>query len=274
MSVSDDLTDQLNETARIRDFCYLIVAGQHEGTFERTHYIALALFNRCLQTHEAIQVVLVSSLVDDAWILLRALVEHAVNSVYMLVVADNQTANDFADYGDYLSYQSLLDAKATDEKAFRHHVSIEDEEKQRLRFEAMRSRFDGKRGDKWCVDNALHKRAARIDKIVGEARDEVRSDLLWIVNTVWRHASTYTHGTARSLLAQFGKEDGEVVIQRKYTSEEAVQVLRWSTFALHQAALAVDVALGSENVKELNRMFEEWVARWAGPEGSAPQRTN
>ena len=258
MSTSADLDGQLGESTRIRDFCYSIIQGKQEGKFERRHYIAFALFTRCLQTHEAIQTVVVKSLVDDAWILLRALVEHAVNSVYMLLVADDQTANDFADYGDYLRYEALVDVKNTDEEALRHHVSIEDEEKQRQRYEEIRSRFDGKRGDKWCTDNALYKRAARVDKIIGEQRGEVRSDLLWIVNTAWRHASEYTHGTSRSLVPHFDNEDEEVVIHRKYTHEEAVQVLRWATFALYLVALAVDTALGSKNATELNRMFEVW----------------
>jgi len=88
-------------------------------------YIALALFSRCLQTHEAAELVVKQSLIDDVWVLVRALVEHAVNAVYMLYVADSATAHDFNDYQDYLGYKVLLDLKGTDEPMLRKLVSAE-----------------------------------------------------------------------------------------------------------------------------------------------------
>lgn len=272
MGTLNDLGALLHDTRRLREFGYSVVEGKHEGKFERKHYIGLSLYNRCLQTHEAIQIIVTNSLVDDAWILLRALVEHVVNAIYMFHVADGQAANDFADYGDYLSYQTLVDLKATDEEAFRHHVSIDDEERERQRFERVRSRFDKKRGDKWCADNAVYKRAARVDKVIGEARGEVRSDLLWLVNNAWRHGSAYTHGTARALAAQIQGEGEGVIIQRKYAPAEVAHVLHWANFALYLVALAVDIELGSKNAAELNRMFAEWVLTMEAGTARAAQK--
>lgn len=48
------------------------------------------------------------SLIDDVWVLVRALVEHTVNAVYMLHVADAGTADNFNDYQDYVAYKVLL----------------------------------------------------------------------------------------------------------------------------------------------------------------------
>ena len=251
---------QSEEATHLREFAYSIAEGKHEGSFTRKDYIGLSLFNRCLQTHQATDIVVKHSLIDDAWVLVRALVEHAVNCVYMLYVADAQTADDYADYADYWSYKTLLDLKSTDEAVLRRGVSVEQEEENRLRYEAVRARFDGKRGDKWCVDDALYKRAARVDRTVAVARNEQRSDFLWLVNSVWRHASTYTHGTAGALTAQVRENAEGVTIHRKYTHEEASQVLHSANLALYLVALPVDVRLGGENTAELNGRLKTWAA--------------
>jgi len=52
---------------------------------------------------------------------------------YMLLIADDQTARDFADYGQYTDYEYLQAIEGTDERAFRHQVSVETEEKARAR---------------------------------------------------------------------------------------------------------------------------------------------
>lgn len=231
--------------------------GKHDGHFERKDYIGFALFNRCLQTHEAAEIVVRNSLLDDAWVLVRALVEHAVNSVYMLFVADAQTADDFADYGDYLNYTNLLDLKGTDEALLRQIVSVEEEEKLRLRYEAVRARFDGKRGDKWCTDDALYKRAIRSDRINGNRR----SDFLWLVNSVWRHASMYTHGTSRALADQVRQEGEITIINRKYAYSEASEALHSANPSLYLVLLPVDVRLGGKNTAGLNRRPEKWAER-------------
>lgn len=251
---------QLEEAVQLRGFAYSIAVGKHDDHFERRDYIGLSLFNRCLQTHEATEILVRSSLIDDAWVLVRTLVEHAVNSVYMLSVADAQTADDYNDYGDYLSYKALRDLSATDETVLRKTVTVEEEEKMRLRFEAVRARFDDKRGDKWCADDALYKRAAHVDRTAGAASREQRSDFLWLVNSVWRHASTYTHGTARALTDHI-KQEGEVTtIRRKYTHEEASQALHSANLALYLVLLPVDVRLGGKNVTELNQRWERWAS--------------
>lgn len=250
---------QLQEAKHLREFAYVIAEGKHDGHFERKDYIAFALFNRCLQTHEAVELVVRQSLIDDAWVLLRALVEHTVNAVYMLYVADSQTADAFSDYRDYVAYKVLLDLKGTDEPMLRQLVPPEDEEKSRLRFESVRIQFDNKRGDKWCVDDALYKRAAKIDQAVSQQTGEKRSDLLWLVNTLWRYASEFTHGMARPLSDHFEEKEETVVIRRKPTYAEAANAMRSANSALYQVVLPIDVRLGGKNAAELNRRFQAWV---------------
>ena len=253
---------QLDEAVKLREFAHSIAAGTHEGNFERKDYIALLLFNRCLQLHEATETVVRKSLIDDAWVLVRSLVEHAVNCVYMLSVADAATADNFNDYQDYLAHKNLLDLKATDEAMVRQLVSVEEEEKSRLKFETVRGRFDGKRGDKWCDDDALYKRAATVDRtITAAAGGEPRTEFLWLVNTLWRYASVYTHGTAGALTNQIKEEGESVIIRRQYTYAEAAKVMQSANSALYLVLLPVDGRLGAKNGTELNQRFNRWISR-------------
>ena len=162
---------------------------------------------------------------------------HSVNAAHMLYVADAATADNFNDYQDYLAYTVLLDLKATDEPMLRTLVSLEQEEKCRLRFEEVRDRFDGKRGHKWCPDDALYKRATKVDAEVSRQLDEKRTDLLWLVNTLWRYASGYMHGTAGPLSDQLEERGEEVWIKRKTTYAEAAKAMQSANSALYLVLL-------------------------------------
>ena len=261
---ASNLNRELEEAGSIRRFAYSFLEGEHKGDFRREDYIALILFNRCLQTHEATEILVRHSLIDDAWALIRALAEHAVNCAYMLMVADAQIANDFSDYPKYRRYKELLYLKKTNEDLLRKTVTAEQEETMRTQFEAVRSRFDGKHGDRWCPDEKLYKRAARVDERITEAAGEKRDDFQWLVNFVWGHVSAYVHGAANVLAQQVtGIADG-VRIQRKYTFEEAAQALFSANLALYVALLPVDQLLGGKNVEELKGRFAEWSARSLG----------
>lgn len=251
---------QLEEARNLREFGYSIAEGKHQGHFERKDYIAFALYNRCLQTHEASELLVRQSLIDDVWVLVRGLVEHTVNAAYMLQIADAETADAYNDYQQYLAYKVLLDLKGTDEPMLRNLVSEKQEEEGRLRFEKVRAHFDNKRGDKWCADDALYKRAARVDASVSRQLGEKRSDFLWLVNTLWRYASGYTHGMAGPLSDQLEEKGEEVWIKRKSTYAEAAKAIQSANSALYLILLPIDVRLGRKNAAELNRRFAAWVA--------------
>lgn len=251
---------QLEEATRLREYAYSIAEGKHHGHFERKDYIAFALFNRCLQTHEATELVARQSLIDDVWVLVRALVEHAVNAVYMLYVADAATADNFNDYQVYLAYKVLLDLKGTDEPTLRKLVSAEEEQEGRVRFEKVRDRFDDKRGDKWCADDALYKRAAQVDRVISQQSGEKRSEFLWLVNSLWRYASGYTHGTAGALSDQLEDKGEEVFIRRKPTYSEAAKAMLSANSALYHVLLPIDIRLGAKHAAELNHRFNQWLS--------------
>jgi hypothetical protein len=252
---------QMKEAHELREFAYYIAEGKHRGVFERKDYIAFGFFSRCLQTHEAAQILATQLLVDDVWVLVRALVEYAVNAAYMLKVADGATADNFNDYQNYLSYKVLLDLKGTDEAMLRTLVSKEEEENGRVQFEKIRDRFDDKRGDKWCPDHALYKRAVRLDAALTVQLNEKRTDFLWLVNTLWRYASGYTHGASGALSDHIEEKGEEVWIKRKPTYAEAAKAVQSANAALYLILLPIDVRLGGKNAAELNRRFGVWASR-------------
>jgi Family of unknown function (DUF5677) len=248
---------QLKEATELRAFAYSLVTGAHHGKFERKDYIGMSMFYRCLQTHKAVEIVVKQSLVDDGLVLVRSLVEHAVNAVYMLMIADAATADAFADYGDCLVYEQFASLKAADPDLMRSQVSAEDEDKMRKRYDAVLPKFEKKRGDKWCVDDALYKRASRLDHTLRQP--EVNTEWRLLVNAVWRHASTYTHGTARAL-AGIMTQDGEVTtLERKVSYKEAQDVLQSANTAVYLSLLPVAGRLGLD-LAPIHKRFEAWVA--------------
>jgi uncharacterized protein DUF5677 len=253
-----DLQAMLSDARAKREYYYSIFVGIHDRPVQLRDTIAFTLYSRCLQAHEAIETLASHSLFDDAWVLLRSMVEHAINSAYMLVVADEQTASDFADYGKYTDYKYLRDIKGTDERAFRQQVSVETEEKARVLYEQVRARYDSRRGmDKWCPDGPLHKRAERVDNALNKRVDG--SPLLWLANTAWRIASAHTHGAASVLAEQVQPiQETRVTLQRIYGPEEAVAVVNWANFALYLISILIDVALGSKNVAEIEKRNTAW----------------
>jgi hypothetical protein len=71
-----DLQAVLSDAKSKRDYYYSIFIGSHDRPVQLKDTIAFTLYSRCLQTHEAIEILGSHSLVDDAWVLLRSMAEH------------------------------------------------------------------------------------------------------------------------------------------------------------------------------------------------------
>src|SRR5207302_9764893 len=126
------------------------------------------IFYRSLQTHEAIEILMRKGLVEDGRVLVRVLVEHVVNSAYMLVIGDDEAATDFIKYPTYWKSKLLRDIKNVDESRFRQSVSAEREEEIRKDYDALQPRFKDRRNGEWCADGQLYKRAAKVDESLGQ----------------------------------------------------------------------------------------------------------
>jgi Family of unknown function (DUF5677) len=148
--------------------------------------IALTMFYRGLQTHEAIEILLKQKLVEDARVLVRVLVENEVNCAYMLLVGDEETATDFVKHPRYWNYFLMRDLKSVDENRFRRQVSVELEDETRKEYEALRPRFKDRRNGEWCVDAKLHARARNVDEKLAEFVKQPYIEFRWLVNSEWR----------------------------------------------------------------------------------------
>jgi hypothetical protein len=115
VALTENLTHQLEQAIKLRRLAYNIVIAEHRGTFTRAQNLASVLFYRSLQTHEAVDILLRRQLVEDARILVRVLIEQAVNCAYMLTVANDSTVDDFVKFPKYWRYKILQGIKAADE---------------------------------------------------------------------------------------------------------------------------------------------------------------
>ena len=130
-SPESKLRYQLEQADLIREFAYTSLVAEHRGEFHRAQYIAMTQFYRCLQTHEATEILVRQRLIEDARVLVRVLIEHGVDCAYMLTVADAQTGDDFVDYAKYKRYQGIQALKRVDESMARQLVPVEREEQVR-----------------------------------------------------------------------------------------------------------------------------------------------
>jgi Family of unknown function (DUF5677) len=104
VSLTTNLDHQLEQAPKLRDLAYSVIVADGLLDLKTEHRFALTMFYRGLQTHEAIEILLQQKLVEDARVLVRVLVEHEVNCAYMLLVGDEETATDFAEYPTFWNY--------------------------------------------------------------------------------------------------------------------------------------------------------------------------
>jgi hypothetical protein len=118
VSLTTNLAHQLEQASELRNLSYSVIVTDGIRDLKINEHIALAMFYRSLQTHEAIEILLRRELVEDAEALVRVLVENEVNCAYMLVVGDEETARDFIRYPRFKNYVLMRGLKAVDETRF------------------------------------------------------------------------------------------------------------------------------------------------------------
>ena len=156
-----------------------------------------------------------------------------------------------------MAYEQYISLRVSDPDLRSAKVSAEDEERMRKRHEAVLPKFEKKRGDKWCVHDALYKRASHLDHTLRQP--EVNTEWRLLVNGIWRHASTYTHGTARALAGQMTQEGEVTTLKREISYKEAEEVLQSANTAIYLALLPVAGRLGLD-LASIHKRFETWVA--------------
>jgi Family of unknown function (DUF5677) len=256
VSLTANLGHQLEQAVELRRLAYEIVIAEHRGMIARVQNLATAIFYRSLQTHEAAEILVRQKLVEDARVLVRVLVEQAVNFAYMLTVGDDSTVDDFLKFPKYWRYKILQGIKAADETRIRNSMSPEEEEQMRQEHEALKPRFKGRRNGEWC--GKLHERAAKVDEKLGEALRTKYGEFLWMVNSEWRFASSYVHGMADSLLDQVTETGGVITIEQKFDDQDAATALYSANFAIALCVPLLDNTLGGKHATKISLQMKKF----------------
>jgi len=260
VSLTTNLDHQLEQAPEIRDLAYAVIVADGIRDLKIEQRIALAMFYRSLQTHKAIEILLRQKLVEDARALVRVVVENEVNCAYMLVVGDEETAEDFVKHPRYWKYFLIRDLKAVDETRFRQSVPAELEVEIRKDYEELRPRFEKKprRNSEWCVDGKLIERAAKVDERFAEFVKQPYIEFRWLVNSSWRFDSSHVHGSADALLEQVSRSGKEITIEQKYDPEDAAEALYIANLALALVLRPIDLLLGAKNVAVVNARLSKF----------------
>ncbi len=254
LSLTTNIDHQLEQAPELRKLAYEVIVAEGVRDLTTAQHIALTMFYRSLQTHEAIELLLKEKLVEDARALVRVLVENEVNCAYMLVVGDEETTEDFVKHPRYWKYFLMRDLKAVDETRFRQSVPAELEAEIRKDYEELRPRFEKKprRNSEWCVDGKLIERAAKVDERFAEFVKQPYIEFRWLVNSSWRFDSSHVHGSADALLEQVSQSGKEITIEQKYDPEDAAEALYIANLALALVLRPIDLLLGAKNVAVVN----------------------
>lgn len=250
VSLTTNLDHQLEQARELRKLAYDVVLAEGLRDFTMAQRVALAMFYRSLQTHEAIEILVKQELVEDAQALVRVLVENEVNCAYMLIVGDEETAKDFVKHPRYKNYIVMRDLKAVDETRFRNQVSVELENETQKQYEALLPRYQNRRGE-WCVDGKLHVRAAKVDEKFAEFLKQPYIEFRWLVNSSWRFNSSQVHGNADTLLEQVSRREHEITIEQKYDPEDAAEALYIANLSLSLVLHLIDSLLGAKNAPKV-----------------------
>jgi hypothetical protein len=250
-SLTSNLAHQVAQASELRNLSYSVIVADGIRDLKINEHIALAMFYRSLQTHEAIEILLRRELVEDAEALVRVLVENEVNCAYMLVVGDEETAQDFIRHPRFKNYVLMQGLKAVDEARFRKQVSVELEDETRREHDALLPRYKDRRGE-WCADGKLLARAAKIDERLADFVKGPYIEFRWLVNSPWRFNSSHVHGNADALLEQVSRSGNEITIEQKFDAEDAAEAFYIANLSLALLLRFIDGLLGAKNVDAVN----------------------
>jgi hypothetical protein len=251
------LEHQVQQGALFRELAWKALKEEPTGHFRLNEVIAFALLAQLLETHEAIELLVKKLLVNDAWSLVRTSAECAVNCAYMFRVAADSTVQDFVDYSHYKIFAESQRLKAIDPDVFRSIFSQEEEQTRRKLFESVRARFEKRRGDKWCIDDRLYKRAIEVDNFISNKWNVERHNFLLIAQTVWTWGSAHTHAAVEVVMPRLTGSK-EKMFFRSYADEEAAEALLSGTFTLYMLLSFIDDELGGKNAKAIQMRCAEW----------------
>jgi Family of unknown function (DUF5677) len=260
MNASDPSSSLTSNYSHQRDISNKLVSLSNKvlgGTltdkkgFARKDHIFFGLTLKSLHTFEAIQILCEHSLVDDAFALVRVLIEGIINATVVLF-GDDATADDYADFPDYKNW---IDFQALENVAPEavSTVPTAEVEEMKNRYEAVRMRYEKNLKHNWHRDN-LFVRATTIDTQIGQNCKEMRV----LVNSPWRTACQYVHGTAGSILSHITESGSGIIICRQVKTEETASLLCISNRAIFILLAVAGDRLAGKNSDEYRTLRAAW----------------
>jgi hypothetical protein len=257
-SLTFNYPHQRDISNRLVSFSNKVLGGtlRDKKGFARRDRIFFGLTHKSLYTFEAIRILCERSLVDDAFALVRVLIEGTINASFVFFMND-ATANDYADFSDYQKWIQFRDLEKVAPEAVSAVPTAEVEE-MKNKYEAVRTRYENNRNGDWHPD-PLFLRATKIDAHLGQGYNQMRA----LVNAPWRIACQNIHGTAGSVLPRITESDSGIVIRRQPKTEEAASVLFPSNMAVFALLALADTRLGTRNKDECLALRDVWRGRVA-----------
>jgi len=158
----------------------------------RKDCIGIALMEKARTSFEAIQVLCRHLFVGDARAIIRTMVEAIINGAY-ISNAEDEAADSYADFPDFWRWIEIMELREVWPE-IADKIVEGDLGQIRERHEQVKHRFERFKRGEWCAKN-LFRRAAHLDSIVGERSPIFR----WLINQIWRQASSYIHGSPQSV---------------------------------------------------------------------------
>ena len=248
-----DLDHQRAVAAELSTFANQVFEGTHtaETEFTRKDYVFFGLADKARVTFDAIVLLCDQSLIDDAFILIRAMVEAVINGTYVQHMGD-EAANDYAGFPDFWDWIVFTDLQAVAPEITDQSPRDEIEEMRR-KHEAVRDRYAQFRRGDWC-QHTLFQRAALVDVAASKDFNLMRV----LVNHVWRKASVYVHGTADSIASRVHRTESGVAIKRTFTREEGAGILYMANMTMFMLLALVDMRLGKRHVEKWRELYDRW----------------
>ena len=245
-----DIAKQLAELAN--EMCSGTIHAEAE--FTRKDYIFFALADKNFATFDAIRFLAEKGYADDAFVLVRTLAECTVNAAYVGNVSD-EVANDYADFSSFMNWKEFEGMQAVAPESVKD-IPAKEIGEMRQAFEAVKKRFENNRPMDWC-SKPLFQRATEMDKAVSKDFNLLRT----IINSPWRKASAYVHGTASSITSRLRERDGGIVIHRQFTEEEAAAALYAANLIMFALLAFVDLRIGKKHAEKWRNLHERWAEK-------------
>ena len=209
---------------------------------KRKHLVFLALSYKCFATAKAIQCLCDEGLYDDAFAMLRVIVEGTIDAVYILK-SDDQVAEDYMDYPKFQAWDQLERIRSVDPQ-MADYFSPDEQAEMESQYQQVRARYEGNRNDDWTKDN-LFKRAKFIDTQAFPA----------LMNVTWKDASAYVHSTARSI--EWRIDASGVKRSRVATKGEIATIIYYANAMLFTLLSFLEPMAGKP-IEGLKTLYEEW----------------